>query len=62
VLVPPADGENQELKGKKLIEKTVSTTEGTRKSSRFEKSEDIKVADKAISRAEAKDAFLNRYD
>jgi hypothetical protein len=38
----------------------VATSEGIRKSSRLEKNEDIKVADKAISRAEAKDAFLNK--
>jgi hypothetical protein len=37
VAVPQADDENEESKGKKLIEKTIPTTEGTRKSSRFEK-------------------------
>jgi hypothetical protein len=34
--------------------------DGVRKSSRLEKNDDVKVADKAISRAEAKDAFLNK--
>ncbi|PWZ52177.1 hypothetical protein Zm00014a_041484, partial [Zea mays] len=37
-----------------------ATSDGIRKSSRLEKNEDIKVTDKAISRAEAKDAFLNK--
>jgi hypothetical protein len=34
--------------------------EGTRKSTRLESNEDIKIIEKAISRAVAKDAFLNK--
>jgi hypothetical protein len=34
--------------------------EGTRKSTRLEATEDIKIIEKAISRAVAKDAFLNK--
>jgi hypothetical protein len=49
--------EKKGLIGKKPSE---NTSEGIRKSSRLEKNEDIKVDDKAISRAEAKDAFLNK--
>jgi hypothetical protein len=37
VSVPQVEDENQESKGKKLVERTIPTTEGTRKSSRFEK-------------------------
>ncbi|PWZ46480.1 hypothetical protein Zm00014a_025952, partial [Zea mays] len=48
------------IRWEKSSEILVSTSEGIRKSSRLEKNEDIKVADKAISRAEAKDAFLNK--
>jgi hypothetical protein len=57
ILVPSTEEEKQGLIGKKPSE---NTSEGIRKSSRLEKNEDIKVADKAISRAEAKDAFLNK--
>ena len=34
--------------------------EGTRKSTRLEATEDLKITEKAISRAAAKDAFLNK--
>jgi hypothetical protein len=57
ILVPSTEEEKQGLISKKPSE---NTSEGIRKSSRLEKNEDIKVADKAISRAEAKDAFLNK--
>jgi hypothetical protein len=43
ISVPQAEDENQELKGKKLLEKTISTTEGIRKSSRFEKMKILKL-------------------
>lgn len=42
----------QAAKGEKVV------VEGTGKSSRLEANEDAKIADKATSRAEAKDAFL----
>jgi hypothetical protein len=34
--------------------------EGTRKSSRFETNDDVKIADMAIARVVARDAFLNK--
>jgi hypothetical protein len=60
VSIPLTKEEKQDPVGKKSSEILVSTSEGIRKSSRLEKNDDIKVADKAISRAEAKDAFLNK--
>jgi hypothetical protein len=60
ILIPSTEEEKQDLMGKKSSEVPVSTSDGVRKSSRLEKNDDIKVADKAISRAEAKDAFLNK--
>jgi hypothetical protein len=48
------------MKGKKPLENPIPSSKGIRKSSRLEKNEDVKVADKAIFRAEAKDAFLNK--
>jgi hypothetical protein len=60
ISVPPAGDEIQEMKGKKPLENSISSSEGIRKSSRLEKNEAVKVADKAIFRAEAKDAFLNK--
>jgi hypothetical protein len=58
--IPLSKEEKQDPVGKKSSETLVATSDGIRKSSRLEKNEDIKVADKAISRAEAKDAFLNK--
>jgi hypothetical protein len=40
--------------------KGVELMEGTRKSTRLEANEEIKITEKAISRAVAKDAFLNK--
>ncbi|ONM51037.1 hypothetical protein ZEAMMB73_Zm00001d018655 [Zea mays] len=40
--------------------KGAELVEGTRKSTRLEANEDIKITEKAISRAAAKDAFLNK--
>lgn len=54
------DVNTQDVKGKKPMDKIAEMVEGTSKSSRFEKTEDIKVDNKAISRVEAKDAFLNK--
>jgi hypothetical protein len=51
--------EQQTGKDKKGKAKLVDQVEGTRKSSRLEANEDIRITDKAINRAEAKDAFLN---
>jgi hypothetical protein len=48
------------VKGKKPLEMPTNISDGIRKSSRLERNEDVKVADKVISRAEAKDAFLNK--
>jgi hypothetical protein len=48
------------VKGKKSLDMPNNISDGIRKSSRLEKNDDMKVADKAISRAEAKDAFLNK--
>jgi hypothetical protein len=50
-----ADDKNKKNKGK-----GADVVEGTRKSSRLETNEDIKITEKAISRAVAKDAFLNK--
>ena len=58
--IPLAKDKNQNLVAKKTSEVQSSATEGPRKSSRLEKNDDVSVADKAISRAEAKDAFLNK--
>jgi hypothetical protein len=52
--------EQQTGKDNKGKAKLVDQVEGTRKSSRLEANEDIKITDKAINRAEAKDAFLNK--
>jgi hypothetical protein len=57
---PSAMDKNQDPVAKKTSEVQISITEGPRKSSRLEKNDDVRVADKAISRAEAKDAFLNK--
>jgi hypothetical protein len=58
--IPSTKDTKQDLVVKKSSEVQISTTEGTRKSSRLEKNDDVRVADKAISKAEAKDAFLNK--
>jgi hypothetical protein len=58
--IPSAKDKNQDLVAKKTCETKTSVAEGSRKSSRLEKNDDISVAEKAISRAEAKDAFLNK--
>jgi hypothetical protein len=50
-----ADEKNKKNKGK-----GAELVEGTRKSTRLEANEDIKITEKAISRAAAKDAFLNK--
>jgi hypothetical protein len=47
-------------KNKKNKGKGAELMEGTRKSTRLEANEDIKITEKAISRAVAKDAFLNK--
>jgi hypothetical protein len=60
ISIPPNDEVLQEVKGKKPLDMPTNISDGIRKSSRLEKNEDVKVADKAISRAEAKDAFLNK--
>lgn len=60
ISIPLSKEENQISVEKKSSETLTATSDGIRKSSRLEKNEDIKVADKAISRAEAKDAFLNK--
>jgi hypothetical protein len=60
ILISPAGDDIQEMKGKKPLEDPISSSEGIRKSSMLKKNEDVKVADKAIFRAEAKDAFLNK--
>jgi hypothetical protein len=60
ISIPPAGDDIQEMKGKKPLEDPISSSEGIRKSSMLKKNEDVKVADKAIFRAEAKDAFLNK--
>jgi hypothetical protein len=52
--------EQQTVKDNKGKAKLVDQVEGTRKSSRLEGNEDIRITDKAINRAEAKDAFLNK--
>jgi hypothetical protein len=51
---------NTEEKNKKNKGKGADLMEGTRKSTRLESNEDIKIIEKAISRAVAKDAFLNK--
>lgn len=51
---------NAEEKNKKNKGKGVDLMEGTRKSTRLESNEDIKIIEKAISRAVDKDAFLNK--
>jgi hypothetical protein len=58
--IPSAKDKNKGLVAKKTSEVQSSVTEGPRKSSRLEKNDDVSVVDKAISRAEAKDAFLNK--
>jgi hypothetical protein len=52
--------EQQIVKDNKGKARLVDQVEGTRKSSRLEANEDIRITDKAINRAEAKDAFLNK--
>jgi hypothetical protein len=52
--------EQQTGKDNKGKAKLVDQVEGTRKSSRLEANDDIRITDKAINRAEAKDAFLNK--
>jgi hypothetical protein len=46
-----------EIKNKKGKGKTRCLMEGIRKSPKLEATEDVKIAEKAINRAEAKDAF-----
>jgi hypothetical protein len=46
--------------GKKVVAKGLDYVEGTRKCSRFETGEDVKIVDKATTRAKAKAAFLNK--
>jgi hypothetical protein len=60
ISIPPNDEVLQDVKGKKSLDMPSNISDGIRKSSRLEKNDDMKVADKAISRAEAKDAFLNK--
>jgi hypothetical protein len=60
ILIPPNGEDLQKVKGKKPLDMPTNISDGIRKSSRLEKNEDVKVADKAIFRAEAKDAFLNK--
>ena len=60
ISIPPNDEMVIEGKNKKPLDLPANTADGVRKSSRLEKNDDVKVADKAISRAEAKDAFLNK--
>jgi hypothetical protein len=51
---------NIDERNKKNKGKGADPLEGIRKSTRLEANEDIKITDKAISRAVAKDAFLNK--
>jgi hypothetical protein len=51
---------NTDERNKKNKGKGADPMEGIRKSTRLEANEDIKITDKAISRAVAKDAFLNK--
>jgi hypothetical protein len=51
---------NKDERNKKNKGKGADPMEGIRKSTRLEATEDIKITDKAISRAVAKDAFLNK--
>jgi hypothetical protein len=60
ISIPPGGEDLQEMKGKKPLKNPISSSEGIRKSSRLKKNDVVKVTDKAISRAEAKDAFLNK--
>jgi hypothetical protein len=46
--------------GKKSGPMEMETSEGVRRSSRLESSEEVKIADKAAARAMAKDAFINK--
>jgi type III secretion system FlhB-like substrate exporter len=49
-----------EIKNKKGKGKNQGLMEGTRKSPRLEATEDVKIAEKTINRAEAKYVFLNQ--
>ncbi|AQK57560.1 hypothetical protein ZEAMMB73_Zm00001d052635 [Zea mays] len=60
ISIPPNDEIFHDGKGKKPLDMPTNIVDGVRKSSRLEKNDDVKVADKAISRAEGKDAFLNK--
>jgi hypothetical protein len=60
ISIPPNDEMVLDGKNKKPLDLPANTADGVRKSSRLEKNDDVKVADKAIYRAEAKDAFLNK--
>jgi hypothetical protein len=46
--------------GKKCGTMEIEASEGVRRSSRLESSEEVKIADKAAARAMAKDAFINK--
>ncbi|ONM40522.1 hypothetical protein ZEAMMB73_Zm00001d044233 [Zea mays] len=60
ISIPPNDEMVIEGKNKKPLDLPTNTAEGVRKSSRLEKNDEVKVVDKTIYRAEAKDAFLNK--
>jgi hypothetical protein len=60
ISIPLNDEIFHDGKSKKPLDMPTNIVDGVRKSSRLEKNDDVKVADKAISRAEAKDAFLNK--
>jgi hypothetical protein len=60
ISIPPNEEVLHDGKGKKSLDMPIIISDGVRKSSKLEKNDDVKVADKAISRAEAKDAFLNK--
>jgi hypothetical protein len=59
---PGMSKELQAAKIKKGKGKMIELVEGARKSSRLETNGDIKVTEKAISRAEYKDAFLHKRE
>jgi hypothetical protein len=60
ISIPPNVEIARDGKNKKNLDLPANMADGVRKSSRLEKNDDVKVADKAIYRAEAKDAFLNK--
>lgn len=57
---PKMTEEFQATKSKKGKGKVVEVVQGTRKSSKLEANDDIKITKKAISRAEARDALVNK--